>query len=81
MPKKTERITLGEGKDKNTFTIKKGALHRALKVPESYKFNKAELRKLNNNDVGKSFSFKGNKFKMTELMKRRITLAITLMSH
>jgi phage terminase large subunit len=78
-PKKTQRITLGEGKDKNTFTIKKGALHRQLGVPDSYKFSKAELRKINV-ETGKKFEWKGKPKTMTPLLKKRITLALTLMS-
>ena len=76
MPKyKKEEVEVG-GKD---IMIKKGALHVSLKVPQSYKFKRTELQRLNKTDVGKTFSFKGNKIKMTELVKRRITLAITLM--
>jgi hypothetical protein len=77
-PKKTERITLGKGQDKNTFTIKKGALHRQLGVPDSYKFSKAELRRIDV-DVGKTFMWKGKSKKMTGLLKKRVSLALTLM--
>jgi hypothetical protein len=76
---KKEKITLGKGEDKNTFTIKKGALHRQLGVPESYKFNKSELRKMKKVEVGKTFEWNGKKRKMSELLKRRVSLALTLM--
>lgn len=62
------------------ITIKKGALKSSLKVPQSYTFKKPELVKLKKVEVGKDFTFKGNKMRMTELRKKRITLAITLMS-
>ncbi len=72
-----ETITLGKGKDKDTFTIKKGALHRALGY--SGKFTKSRLISINKTEVGGSFIFRGKTYKMTRLMKSRVTLAITLM--
>ena len=38
----------------------------------------SDLEKLGNIPLGKSFEFKGNKFTMTKLLKRRINLALTL---
>ena len=49
------------------------------KVPDSYKFSKAELRKINV-ETGKKFEWKGKPKTMTPLLKKRITLALTLMS-
>jgi len=66
--------------DGTKIKIKKGALKEMLKVPEDYTFGEKELERLKKHDIDKSFAFKGNKFKMTELMKKRITLALTLMS-
>ena len=59
--------------------IKQGALHKALKTKGDYKFTKTDLNKINKNEIGSMFSFKGNEFKMTPLMKKRVTLAINLM--
>jgi hypothetical protein len=73
--KKTDTVTL-DGED---VKIKKGALHRQLKVKGDYKFKITELRKINKNEVGKEFEFQGKMFKMTPLLKKRVTLAITLM--
>jgi hypothetical protein len=72
---KRSKVELG-GK---TIVIKQGALHRALKTKGDYKFNITELRRINKNEIGSMFKFKGNEFKMTQLMKKRITLAINLM--
>ena len=70
-----ETVELGGEK----FKIKKGALHRQLKVPQSYKFNRTELNKINKTQLGKSFDFNGKSFKMTNLMRDRVTLALNLM--
>tara|TARA_Y100000114_G_scaffold33024_1_gene28401 strand:+ start:2241 stop:2504 length:264 start_codon:yes stop_codon:yes gene_type:complete len=74
-----EKITLGKGKEKETFQIKPGALKKQLGVPDSYKFDKKELNRLKKVEVGDSFDFNGKKKKMTNLLKKRITLALTLM--
>tara|TARA_A100001391_G_scaffold2701_2_gene2457 strand:- start:69 stop:305 length:237 start_codon:yes stop_codon:yes gene_type:complete len=73
--KKTQVVEL----DGEKVKIKKGALRDMLGVPKSYKFNKTSLKRINKTDIGKSFEFQGKRFKMTNLMKKRITLAITLM--
>ena len=75
MAYKKEKVTL-DGED---ITIKKGALHKQLGVSESYKFKKPELEKLKKVEVGKEFTFQGKSKKMTSLLKKRITLALTLM--
>jgi hypothetical protein len=72
---KKEKVELGGKK----FMIKQGALHRQLKTKGDHKFNSTELSRLNKNEIGSSFKYKGNDFKMTPLMKKRITLAINLM--
>ena len=80
MPPKTEKITLKDDDgSKNTFKIKKGALKTQLGVPQEYRFNRKELTKMKNVENGRSFEFKGRRFKMTPLLKRRVTLALTLM--
>jgi hypothetical protein len=58
--------------------IKKGALRRQLKVPDNYTFTRAALTRINATDVGQKFKFKGNEFRMTPLLKKRITFAISL---
>ena len=58
--------------------IKKGALRRQLKVPANYTFTRAALSRINATDIGQKFKFKGNEFKMTPLLKKRITFAISL---
>lgn len=73
---KKETINLGGKK----ITIKKDALRNRLGLKKDEKFNKRELQTINKTPVGGSFSFKGKSYKMTNLMKDRITLAITLMS-
>ena len=73
---KRSKVELGGKK----IVIKEGALHRALKTKGDYKFNISELRRLNKNENGHMFKFKGNSFKMTPLMKKIITLAINLMN-
>lgn len=65
--------------DKEKITFKKGALSSQLKLGKGEKFNKSELNNLKKIENGKEFTFRGNKFKMTPLMKKRITFALTLM--
>lgn len=80
MPGKTQKITLKDDDgSKDTFKIKKGALKRQLGVPQEYRFNRKELTKMVNTDNGKTFQFQGRTYKMTPLLKRRVSLAITLM--
>jgi len=76
MPPKKEKIVL-EGKK---ITIKKDALRDRLGLKANEKFNKRELQSINKTEVGDMFKFRGKSYKMTDLMKKRITLAITLMS-
>ena len=59
--------------------MKPGALHRQLGVTTSYTFNKSNLKRINKTSVKDSFMFEGKKRMMTPLLKKRVTLAITLM--
>ena len=43
------------------------------------KFTKAGLGKLKGIEIGAKFTFRGNNFKMTKLMKERVNLGLTLM--
>lgn len=75
MAYKKEKVEL----DGEPIIIKVGALHRSLKVKGDYKFNRAELQRLNKKEIGATFKYKGNEIKMTPLLKKRLTLGINLM--
>jgi len=60
--------------------IKKGGLRRALRLPKDEKFKITELRKVNKTETGDKFMFRGKEYKMTPLMKKRVTLAINFLS-
>ena len=74
-PKKGKEDELFEA----TKGVKEGTLRKALKLPTGEKFNRGELARALKTDNGGDFSFKGNKFKMTPLMKKRINLAVNMM--
>lgn len=59
--------------------IKKGGLRRALRLPNDEKFKITELRKINKTETGDKFMFRDREYKMTPLMKKRVTLAINFM--
>ena len=59
--------------------IKQGGLRKALKVDKDYKFSKSDLSPLLKHEDGKSFMFQGKRFKMTDKLKKQITLAINMM--
>ena len=59
--------------------INDGSLRKALKVDKDYKFSKSELAPLLKHESGKSFNFQGKKFKMTDSLKKKITLAINML--
>lgn len=59
--------------------LKKGGLRQQLKVGKFYKFTLGPLVKANKTAVGDMFEFNSKTFKMTPLLKKRITLAINLM--
>jgi len=65
--------------DGEEFKIKKGALKRQLGLPMSYTFKRPELNKMKKVEVGKTFEFNGKTRKMTNLLKKRVTLALVLM--
>ena len=58
--------------------IKKGALHKALKFNGI--FTDAQMKRLDKKKIGDQFVFKGNKFTMTDKLKKQVTLAKTMMS-
>ena len=70
--KGTEKITMHGQK---TFTIHKGALHKHLKVPKSYKFRKSSIDRMAKIPLKKHFTFRTNKFVMTAKLKKEVTLA------
>ena len=74
--KKTEEITI----DGKKIKFEKGALRRALKIPANEKILMGDLKKANKTEIGKDFMYDGKKFKMTQLMKKRITFANNLYS-
>ena len=47
---KTQQVDLG---DKGSFSVRKGALHRALGVPQGQKLSDAELSKASNSSSPK----------------------------
>jgi len=59
--------------------FKKGGLHDSLKVPESYKFTKAQIGRYAEKDVGDMIRIGGNSIKITSKIKKQINLAKTLM--
>lgn len=83
-PVKTSKPPAKDAKSKGVFTetegeIKEGGLRKMLKVKDDYKFKLPELKKLDKIETGKQFSFDDKVFKMTKLMKKRITLAINML--
>lgn len=59
--------------------IKKGGLRRQLRLKADEKFKIGELVSANKTKPGEKFMFRGKEFKMTPLMKKRITLAINFL--
>ena len=70
--KSTKKVTMHGEK---TFTIHKGALHKHLKVPKSYKFRKSSIDRMAKIPLKKHFTFRTHKFIMTSKLKKEITLA------
>ena len=64
----------------DTSHIKKGALRKALNVSPDYKFTLSALHKIAKTEDGNKFVFQGRSYKMTRLMRQRVTLAINFMS-
>ena len=69
-------IDLGDG----DFKIKEGALSKQLGFPIKENIPMTLLRILVKKENGSKFILNGKERKMTPLMKRRISLAITLKS-
>ena len=70
------KINLGDG----SFTIKEGALSKQLGIPIKDKIPMKLLKKLVKIENGSNFIHNGKTKKMTPLLKRRVSLAITLKS-
>ena len=61
-------------------SLKEGALKRMLKVKDGEKkLGKMEMNRLAKVEDGQEFEFRGNRLKMTKLMKKRVNLAKTMM--
>jgi hypothetical protein len=61
-------------------SLKEGALKRMLKVKDGEKkLGKMEMNRLAKVEDGEEFEFRGNRLKMTKLMKKRVNLAKTMM--
>lgn len=73
--KKTE-IDLGDG----AFKIKEGSLSKQLGIPVKDNIPMMLLKRLVKVENGKKFMLKGKERKMTPLLKKRVSLAITLKS-
>lgn len=58
---------------------KKGALRRALGVKEGETIPKSILTRIKNAEIGTKLSYKGKKITVTGLLKKRASLALTLM--
>ena len=71
--------TTGGSKHPRNFTknmkMKKGALHKHLKVPKTYKFRPSTIERLSKVKNGNKFDFRGNKFVMSSKLKEEIALA------
>tara|TARA_R100001369_G_C3232530_1_gene152401 strand:- start:40 stop:432 length:393 start_codon:yes stop_codon:yes gene_type:complete len=71
---KMGKVTI-QGKD---IPIKTGALSKMLRIPEEENIPMTLLRRLNKMEIGEEFEQKGKSMKMTGLLKKRVSLAITL---
>jgi len=73
---KATEIDLGDGE----FKIKEGSLSKQLGIPVKKNIPMMLLRRLVKIENGKTFMLKGKERKMTPLLKKRVSLAITLKS-
>jgi len=73
---KTTKINLGDG----SFKIKEGALSKQLNIPIKDNIPMSLLKRLVKVENGMKFTHQGKSKKMTPLLKRRVSLAITLKS-
>ena len=71
---KMSKVTI-QGKD---IPIKTGALSKMLRIPEEDNISMALLNRINKMDIGEEFEQKGRTMKVSPLMKKRVSLAITL---
>ena len=71
---KMGKVTI-QGKD---IPIKTGALSKMLRIPEEDNIPMTLLNRLNKMEIGEEFEQKGRSMKMSALMKKRVSLAITL---
>ena len=80
-PKRNPKQSAAEAESGIPFEeLKEGSFKRMLKIKKDDKpLMKSEANRLAKMDVGDEFEFRGNKLKMTKLMKKRATLAKTLM--
>tara|TARA_R110002020_G_scaffold466945_1_gene690056 strand:+ start:326 stop:727 length:402 start_codon:yes stop_codon:yes gene_type:complete len=62
-----------------TIKFRKGGLHNSLKVPEDYKFTKAQIARYAKKEVGDMINIAGNSIKITKKIMKQIDLAKTLM--
>ena len=62
------------------FKIKEGSLSKQLGIPVKDNIPMALLKKLVKKEIGSKFMLNGKERKMTTLLKRRVSLAITLKS-
>ena len=76
-PKRKRKETIKIGKDKITF--EKGGLHRSLKVPNTYKFSKAQIDRYAVKPVGSKIRINNNTIEITKKIAKQIDLAKTLM--
>ena len=74
--KQTTKIDLGDG----SFKIKEGALSKQLNIPIKDNIPMSLLKKLVKVENGMKFMHQGKSRTMTPLLKRRVSLAITLKS-
>jgi len=67
---KEEKVDLFGG-----ITVKVGALHKMLGIPQGQKIGKPTIDRLAKVKIGTMFTVRGKKKKMTALMKKRVGLA------
>ena len=77
----SSRVVKKGKKDEIPFDdLKEGSFKRMLKMKKSDKpLMKSEVARIVKTENGKTFSFRGRTIKMTPLMKKRASLAKTLM--
>ena len=73
--KKMETVKVG----KEVIKFKKGGLHDSLKVPDTYKFSKAQIDRYADKPVGSKIRINKNTIEITKKIAKQIDLARTLM--